>query len=134
LQGHGLIASFYAGENWQGDPKLVWLDPFVGVRVHSELDEVARPFTATWSGFLDAPASGEYTFELEAADEGSLKIDGKTVPVTAGASATLPLTSGRHSIEVRLLNRRGGATAFLYWRTPLNREREVVPADRFFPR
>jgi len=134
LQGHGLIASFYAGENWQGDPKLVWLDPFVGVRIHSELDEVARPFTATWSGFLDAPATGDYTFEFEAMDEGSLTIDGQAVPVTPKAGATLPLTSGRHSIEFRLLNRRGGATAILYWRTPLGPAREIVPAERFFPR
>lgn len=133
LKGHGLIVSFYANENWQGDPKLVQLDPFVGVRIHSEFDDVGRPFTAAWTGFLDAPLTGDYSFELQAVEEGTLIIDGQSIPATVGTKQPVRLEQGRHSIEVRLFNKRGGATAMLYW-TPPNGDRATIPAERFFPR
>lgn len=134
LQGHGLLGSFYQNENWEGDPKLVELDPLIGLHVHSELDVVGRPFTAAWAGFLDVPVAGDYAFELDAVEEGSLQIDGQTVPATPGSGKTVPMEQGRHQIEVRLRNTRGGARLFLSWKSLAIAERQVIPAERFSPR
>jgi hypothetical protein len=132
--GHGLVGTFYRGENAEGEPALVTLDPFLGIRYHSELDSVARPFTAVWRGFLDVPASGDYRFELDAHDEGELSIDGAVVPAVPGGTLSFPLDAGRHPIEVRLRNSTGGAVIFLWWVTPGSTEREVIPTERFTPR
>jgi uncharacterized membrane protein len=132
-QGHGLVATFYGNDRWEGPPKLVELEPFVAVAVHSELDGVVgRPFSAIWTGFLDVPEDGDYVFVLEAAEHGSLKIDSVVLNVEEGEPHHL--TKGRHPIEVRLLNRGGGARAFLYWQTPTEHESTVIPPRQFYPR
>jgi hypothetical protein len=134
LQGHGLIASFYPNASWQGEPKLVQLEPFVGVQIHSELDALGRPFTASWAGFLNVPVTGEYSFDLEAFETGELMIDGKPIPAAPDKVEVVQLEEGRHAIKVRLLNRLGGARVALYWRTPSSTEREIVPASQLSPR
>jgi hypothetical protein len=102
--------------------------------VHSELDAVGRPFTATWAGFLDVPVAGDYAFELDAIQEGSLQIDGQTVPATPGSGKTVTMQQGRHQVEVRLRNTRGGASLFLSWKSLAITERQVIPAERLSPR
>jgi 4-amino-4-deoxy-L-arabinose transferase-like glycosyltransferase len=131
---HGLIATFYGGEQWDGQPVLVELDPFVGFRYHSELDAFPRPFTATWTGFLDIPFTGPYSFQLDAKETGTLMIDGTTIDAPPGNANRIVLEEGRHAIEVRLSNRPGGAAAFLYWMLPFETERSIIPNDRFAPR
>jgi len=134
LAGHGLIGSFYGNERWQGAPALVQLDPFVAFSYHSELDFIGRPFTATWKGFLDVPNTGDYAFQLEARQEGTLLIDGQTVAAEPGLTQSIQLIGGRHPIEVRLLNKSGGARIFLTWQPPSVDEWQVISPDRFWPR
>ncbi|OGO49448.1 MAG: hypothetical protein A2148_08200 [Chloroflexi bacterium RBG_16_68_14] len=125
--GHGLLGSFYTNDNWEGEPELQELDPFVGFRYHAELP-FASPFTVSWQGYLEAPVSGDYVLELEAIDSGQLFIDGGEVLPTP-----YTLTEGRHAIEVRFLNVGGFPNIFLYW-TPPDGEREVIPPVWLSPR
>lgn len=129
---HGLIATFYRGDNFLGNPLLQELDPFVGFRYHAELS-FGSPFSTTWKGHLDVPAADTYTFSLEPFDEASLIIDDQTIIDFPGKKDTaVALQAGQHDIEIRFKNRSGYATIFLRWRRP-GGEPELVSSDRLSP-
>jgi hypothetical protein len=134
--GRGLLGSFFSNDRWQGPPVHVELTPLLGFGYHAELTLVA-PVSVSWRGFLDAPASGEYHFRLDANEEGSLAIDGReilrTPQANTGVEARLDLTAGPHPIEVRLRNTGGSAAIFLSW-TPPGGRTEIIPPERLSPR
>lgn len=91
-------------------------------------------FTAVWTGFLEAPETGSYTFFLEADDGARLSIAGKAVvdawdagegsgEVELRASERVPLRLEYHeedlNAQLRLLWSHGG------------REQQVIPSSAF---
>lgn len=94
-------------------------------------------FTADWSGFIQAPTTGKYTFEVETDDAVEVFIGGKTVlkfdPKVSGTSkkGTVTLTAGkREPVQVHFSEENMEADIALYWQAD-GQERSVVPATAF---
>ena len=100
---------------------FVRIDPVVGGHLHILPLDV--PFTIQWRGQIHAPASGKYTFDVQAVDEGRLRIDDKDLLATPApndtAHGTLDLGAGLHNIELTF-EQRGGSPAYisLFWTPP----------------
>jgi 4-amino-4-deoxy-L-arabinose transferase-like glycosyltransferase len=131
--GSGLLATFYGGTSWEGDPLLEQLDPFVGMRYHAELP-FGSPFSVIWRGRLDVPASAVYPLQVQANGIVHVLIDGEERLSTAGTlAADVRLDAGLHDIEVRFANEGGFAEIYLSW-TPPNADMHVIPTRFLYPR
>ncbi|MGD8585757.1 MAG: PA14 domain-containing protein, partial [Chloroflexota bacterium] len=73
----GLLGSFYEGANWQAEPALQRIDPFVDAYFH--LLPLARPYGVIWSGQIQIPEEGRYAFSLEINGRAQLFIDDQLV-------------------------------------------------------
>lgn len=99
-------------------------DPAIGVDT----------FSARWSGQVEAPVSGQYTFTTTGDDGVRLFVDGKSVVenwsdrAPADDSGTVTLEAGkRYDIQFDYYENGGGAVARLAWEYP-GQARQIVPA------
>ena len=92
-------------------------------------------FSIRWSGQIEAPAAGRYTFTTRADDRAKLIIDGRTVvnylPGQTSHTGSIDLGAGRHSIVYEYVERTGNARARLEWAGP-GITQQVVPPSRLF--
>ncbi len=100
-------------------------------------DIAAKPFTATWTGTLTAPATGVYSMTLFTQGALDLKIDGQKVMHADGSSDTTlesspNLTAGPHSVEVDLEVKGGPGGLEWIW-TPPGGETSIVPPSVLSP-
>lgn len=128
----GLVATFYLGADFAGDPVLYELDPFIGYRYHAEL-AFGSPFSAVWRGRLRVDRAGPYAIRAGAAGEAEVTVDGNViVPFPGQREATLLLAAGDHPIEVRYRNTTGSAEIYLYWKPPEG-EPVIIPSENLRP-
>lgn len=129
----GLTGTYYAEPDLQGRSRTR-IDPMIAFHWDREapLPEIPQDrFSVRWTGLLEPPATGPYTFTVRADDGVRVKIDGRRVidawrdqPQT-WVSGTLPLEAGKKvPIEVDYYDKTGGAVVELYWDSP------ALPADR----
>ena len=131
---NGLHASLYAGPNWEGQPAAERIVPFVSQYIH--IIPMARPYSVRYSGYLYAPATGDYEFRLEARDTGALEIDGADVARAAPenpGNAKVALKAGWHSIEVRHQDLTHSTSIYLSWKPPGAEALEMLPRDFLCP-
>lgn len=94
-------------------------------------DEVALRFT----GFLEVPADGEYTFWTRSDDGSQLFLGDRLVVDNAGEhgaeekSGRITLTAGRHPLRVTWFENAGGEELAAFWAGP-GFGREPIPAAR----
>lgn len=88
---------------------------------------------------INVPATGQWTFSLGSDDGSRLTIDG-VVRINADKpqsfttrSATVTLTQGTHTIEVRFYERTGNAGLILSWSGPGQPTLEVIPSTTYAP-
>ncbi len=81
-----------------------------------------RDFSVVWSGKIVAPTTRDYTFEMMVTGEAQLSINGKVIAKHSAVQrsvqyvmVTLPLTAGKHDIEVRYNNCRASDRFKLAW-------------------
>jgi hypothetical protein len=93
-----------------------------------------------FTGFLTAPADGDYRFCLASDDGSRLLIDGRTVlsndsthDVTE-ALGTVRLSKGRHALRLEYFEGRGNESLRLDWEGPGLRPRRPVPRSVLSPR
>jgi hypothetical protein len=103
----------------------------------SQLLNGDKPFTATWSGTLTAPASGVYSMTLFTQGAVDLKLDGRSVMRSDGSSETTleaspNLTAGPHSVQVDM-DSKGGPGGLEWMWTPPGGERSIVPPSALSP-
>jgi hypothetical protein len=96
-----------------------------------------RPFTASWTGTLTAPATGVYSMTLFAQGAVDLKIDGRSVMSSDGSADTIlggsaDLTAGPHSVQLDLDSKGGPGGLEWVW-TPPGGERSIVPPSALSP-
>ena len=128
----GLRASFYQGVEFEGQPVLERLDPFVSFRYGGDLP-VGGPFSVRWKGKLLVPLSGAYGMRLSTIGDGRLLIDGTPIVTSVHGrhdERVVSLTAGAHDIEVLFSNSIGNAQVFLSWRPP-DGEWAYIPAQNF---
>ena len=124
---NGLVGRYYRGETWQGRPEFVQVDPYLAFRWHPDPIEPG-PWSAIWTGKINAPQTGRYVFQGVSNDRFWLIIDGRTyLNGTPGLSEVqIDLTAGLHDIQVKYANNKGYSELRLSWRRP-DGVFEVVP-------
>ncbi len=100
----------------------------------------ADNFSVRWTGQVEAPVSGSYTFSTTSDDGVRLFVNGNQVinnwtdhgPVTDN-SAGISLTAGqKYTISMEYYESGGGAVARLLWAYP-GQSQQIIPQTRLFP-
>jgi hypothetical protein len=140
----GLMARYYVdvpadkdhpekGPHWVGNlVNFTRLDPFI--LFDWSVSPVSGWFSAEWTGFIKAPLSGDYLFDLVSNSYGLLEIDGKPVverafqpPEGDERMGKVHLSAGKHRIRLRYYEARNYSRIELWW-TPPKGFRQVVPS------
>ena len=131
----GLQAAYYQNKDLAGRPKVRKTDSTInfdwGAGAPSEVSPNTNTFSVRWSGNLDVPTTGDYTFTLEADDGVRLTIDTRTPtdtgpkPVAAidswidgvisRVSPAINLSAGLHKITLDYYENTGNAKVKLRW-------------------
>jgi DNA-binding beta-propeller fold protein YncE len=134
ITNNGLQGSFFANNNWQGQPVLQRIDPFLDTYFH--LIPLPRPYTVEWAGALLAPQSGLYKLALRVVQEAELFIDGQSLLSTTGPNeyteAPIKLEQGLHDILIRYRDTVDRSRAHLLW-TPPGGVAEPIPGQYLYP-
>ena len=130
----GLLGAFYEGGDWRGAPALERIDPFIDAYFH--LIPLERPYSVVWTGEIEIPQDGLYSFGLELNGQAQLFIDGQLV-VNASEPAeyvegSLNLEAGRYDLSLPFIDNVSGSRLSLYW-TPPGQERQIIPSEALFP-
>ena len=135
--GNGLTGTYFNNENFTGQVftrtdstiNFDWMTGSPDSRIGADT------FSVRWSGQIEAPTAGTYTFWAAADDRAKLIIDGVTVvnyiPGSTPNNGTINLGAGRHTIVYEYVEFGGNARAKLEWAGP-GITRQVVPGSRLF--
>jgi hypothetical protein len=136
----GLEARYYDNKNLTS-PKLARTDPQINFSwgKGSPNRRIAPDtFSARWTGQVEAPTSGTYTFYAYTSDGVRLWVDGELVidewsnQSAREWSGDISLQAGeRYAIKMEYFEGRGRATAKLLWSRP-GVDKEVVPSSRLY--
>ncbi len=145
----GLIGRYYPNDRWEEPAAFERQDKVLAFDWRTG-PPLPPPFSVEWTGSLFAPRYGRYVFELEAAQEGTLIIDDRTViDNTTGARqfngqgpGTLEepgplgeclLAGGFHALTVtyKYTVQDGGGRIRLLW-SGANRDKEVIPSQALY--
>jgi glucose/arabinose dehydrogenase len=138
--GTGLSGTYFNNSNLSGT-SVTRIDPMIDFSWGSGAPAAgisADTFSVRWSGQIEAPYSGTYTFYTQS-DEG-IRLWVNNVPLVnhwnsrgSEDSATIVLTAGqRYTIRIEYYEKRGSATARLLW-SHASIAKSVVPAARLYP-
>jgi DNA-binding beta-propeller fold protein YncE len=134
ITNHGLQASFYANGNWQGQPTLQRIDPFLDSYFH--LIPFNRPYTVEWAGSLVAPRTGVYRLGLRVVQEAELYLDRRLILTSSGPNqhteAAVTLEAGLHDLLVRYRDSVDRSRVHLTW-IPPNGVFEPIPSENLWP-
>jgi DNA-binding beta-propeller fold protein YncE len=134
VSNHGLLGSFYANNNWEGQPAFQRIDPFLDTYFH--LIPLNRPYTVEWSGSLVAPQSGIYRLGLQVVQEAELYLDGQLLLSSIGpnqySEAPISLEAGLHDLLIRYRDSVDRSRIHLSWVTP-NNVFEPIPSEFLWP-
>jgi hypothetical protein len=131
---NGLLATFYANGDWEGEPASERIIPYIYQYIH--VIPMERPYSVRYVGYLYAPTTGDYLFHLEARDTGALDIDGTMFLEAAPehpAETTIRLEEGWHPIEIRHQDLTGATSIYLSWMPPGGSRREILTRDYLCP-
>jgi len=132
----GLTYQYYEG-SWSALPNFAQLTPkTVGIASHIDVSKRERDdnFALRFSGLLDVPSSGAWTFSTVSDDGSALYIDGAQVVSNDGLhgpverSGTVSLGAGLHGIVVTFFEAAGGESLAAYWQ-PAGGPKLEIPAS-----
>ena len=139
--GTGLSATYFNNADFTGT-SLSRTDPTINFSWGSGSPAAALgadTFSARWTGEIEAPFSGTYTFYTVSDDGVRLWVNGAQVinrwtdQSPTEHSGTITLTAGqRYPIRMEFYENTGGATARLLW-SHASIAKAVVPASRLYP-
>ncbi|WP_273844813.1 PA14 domain-containing protein [Rubrobacter calidifluminis] len=137
LQRGGLNATYYDNQDFTGT-QVSRVDPTVNFDWgNGSPDPAIGPdtFSARWTGQIEAPVSGDYTFTTTSDDGVRLYIGGQKIIDDWGDhaptddSGTITLQAGqRYDIQMDYYEDGGGAVAKLQWSYP-GQSQQVVPSN-----
>ena len=140
----GLVGEYFLVKGISDFPNITGKQPFF-VRIDKSIDfpehgsgfqkaRVAEDFYVRWTGFLNAPADGQYAFTGAVDDGLRVTIDGKVILSDFTKNGVLKitgkadLTAGEHPIVVEYVQKGGGASVVLDWQTPSGKSELIPPA------
>ncbi len=121
--------ALYLG-NWSKLPDFAALKPhragdIADGLIQIKLDDYKNHFGIVYTGKLNAPKEGEYTFSIAGDDGVRLLIDGKMVvehdglhPSTQIKEAKVKLSAGDHAVQLEYFQGEGPAEVYLAWKGP----------------
>jgi alpha-D-xyloside xylohydrolase len=129
----GLTAEYYDGVNF---------DHLVGKQNDAQVDHVwtddppkglsKNYYSVRWTGTIDAPRAGRYSFRTIADDGARLFIDDVkvvddwSIHAPRPADGQVQLTAGRHKLRIEYFQGGGGAEVHLQWAIPLPKHPALV--------
>ena len=138
--GTGLSGSYFNNSNFSA-AAVTRLDPAIDFTWGSGAPAPgvgADTFSVRWTGQIEAPYSGTYTFYTQS-DEGirlwinNVQLVNHWNSRGSEDSATITLSAGqRYAIRIDYYDKRGSATARLLW-SHASIAKSVVPAARLYP-
>jgi beta-glucosidase len=139
--GPGLFAQYYNGNSLSGTPIVTKVDPNVNFNwggLSPTSGVPATNWSARWTGTINPPTTGTYTFSLTSDDGSRLFINGQQIinnwadqpPTTK--TGTVTLNAGQSAtIEVDYFQDGGGSQVNLGWQVPnQNLDAQAVTAAR----
>ncbi|HSL44293.1 MAG TPA: PA14 domain-containing protein [Anaerolineales bacterium] len=131
----GLLATYWRGMNWEGEPVFQQVTPFLLLAWPDEQPIVPNgEFSARYSGILHVSESGTYVFRVEADDGARLILDGLKLGegLTPGQpnrfEAIAELEAGDHPIQIDYFQQGGGSGLRLFWQHGDEQFMPVPPA------
>jgi hypothetical protein len=134
---YGILAKFYN----QGDTELI----FTSVFLDTEWDwreSVPFPtinnnsFSVFFSGYLETPDVGNYTFRISPLNSSKLYIDGKLILDSQNQSysdtTTILLDKGFHKIEIEYVKSESNASVNVDWKPPWKEVFETIPTTNLY--
>lgn len=139
----GLKISYFDNQKLKGNPVKFSKSSSINLNSQDYSPEYhfnqKNNFGLTWTGNIEAPVSGEYTFSLKLTDGAKLWINKKLLinswieQDSITYSASVKLDSGKvYPIRLEYFNGRGKALAKLYWAYP-KQLKQLIPAKAFVP-
>lgn len=137
---HGMSATFYLSDNWDGDIAVKAIQP--QLLFHYLDPPIPGKWSALWQGDLRVDMPGIYSFQTQASGFSEVEIDGKVV--FRGGSPMRPvlnptpvvvaqLSHGWHRLKVRFVTQ-GSLNLDFGWSGPdSGGKHEYVPAERLRP-
>jgi hypothetical protein len=139
--GIGLTGQYFDNRDFTA-PRISRVDPTVNFDWGSGSPDgsvAADTFSVRWTGQVEAPASGSYTFFTASDDgirlwvNGQLLVDNWTDHAPVENSGVLSLSAGQKvPIKIEYYENGGGAVAKLLWSGP-GIPKQVVPQARLYP-
>ncbi len=141
--GTGLRGEYFQGTTLEGAVVLTRVDPILDFNWGGGSPDVSLPvdqFSVRWTGEIEAPASGSYTFHVFSDDGVRLWVNGQLVldrwfdqwgPEAASAAITLE-PGRRYPVKVEHYESAGGAELHLSWSGP-STPKQTVPKARLYP-
>ncbi|GAB4433352.1 MAG: hypothetical protein Kow0031_14910 [Anaerolineae bacterium] len=134
VSNHGLLGSYYANPNWEGQPAFQRIDPFLDTYFH--LIPLERPYSVEWTGAMVAPQSGVYRLGLRAVQEAELWLDDALLVQTFApnelAEAGVTLEAGVHPLRIRYRDTVDRSRIHLTWQPP-GGSFEAIPSQYLWP-
>ncbi len=144
--GGGLKGQYYNNTDLTGDPVLTRIDPKIDFDWGTGTPDPNVPpdgFSVKWTGLVEIPAAGEWTFSTHTDDGTRLWVDGQRLVNVWGTSRpltwdsnTITLNAGFHTIEMNYFEANITnhiAIAHLAWQGPLVPVRQYIPQGAFLP-
>ena len=135
VSSNGLIGSYYEGGDWDSQPSIVRIDPFIDMYIH--LIPLQRPYGVEWEGEFEVPTAGEYEFGLRVTGQAQLYINDELVvdasQPTEYKGGIIQLVEGRNKLRLRFLDHLGASRIHLYWTKPGDIQ-SVIPGAVLFPK
>lgn len=143
-KGTGLSGEYFANKEVKGDPAFSRLDPVIDITLPAAPVDHMTPdgWSARWEGFIEAPASGAYSFVTKSDDGIRLWVNGlKLVDawVSRGPTEDPPvrqvfLKEGqRVPIKIEFFEDTGGAEVHLSWFYQ-GQVKQIVPTQFLYPK
>jgi len=134
----GLQGAYYSNDGRRGEAALTAVDADVAsATLRRRRREIhADAFSVSWTGQIETPAPGEYTFFTQSGGPFALRIDTATVvesPSGGAGAGTIALGGGRHELLVLYSQGGGEPSLSLAWardrqpREPLSGEALLPP-------
>lgn len=138
--GDGLTGCYFTNRWLHGDCIMTRIDRYINFNWGTELiTPTAKDYVSVrWTGFVQPPYSGAYTFEAEVEDGARLYIDNHLIidqwlsaPATYSASYTFPAADMLYKIRFEYRENSDNAKAVLRW-SHTNITKEVIPQNYLF--
>ncbi len=140
--GGGLKGQYYDNTDLAGDPVLTRIDPEInfdwGLETPDPNITDVDNFSIRWTGQIEIPASGQWTFWANMDDTFRLWVDGQLLidespGIVAWYSGSITLEAGFYPIVLEFLDTGNVALVRLLWQGPLIPDRQIIPAGALQP-